>query len=92
MGLASRGKTYVHFAEFAVGHEATANIILGIVTNSTNGFICSERTAEDVRGSLFSEARDILDIGRQALFIIVLCNWITSCEQLDSLSGSSRYH
>ena len=43
-----------------------------IVTSITNGFICSERTAEDVRASSFLEARAILDIGRQALFILVL--------------------
>ena len=29
---------------------------------------------EDVRASSFLEARAILDIGRQALFILVLCN------------------
>ena len=74
-GFARRRKTYVCFAEFAVGNEATASIIW-IVTSSTNGFICSERTAEDVRTSSFLEARAILDIGRRALFILVLCNGV----------------
>ena len=68
-----RVKTYVYFAEFAVGNEATASIIC-MVTSGINGFICSERTAEDVRTSSFLEARAILDIGRQGLFILVLCN------------------
>ena len=35
--------------------------IIWIVTSSTNGFICSEWTAEDVRASSFLEARAILD-------------------------------
>ena len=35
--------------------------IIWIVTSSTNGFICSEWTAGDVRASSFLEARAILD-------------------------------